>query len=131
MPVRQCGEDEQTIARLSRLILDGDAEARIAAREYLAGLFERRGEFDRAAGLLILNARAGAGGALTFLWLERLYLAQGDGRLAARAAAEAAKYLPPRTRKARIRSALRRMRRLLKGDGGRAPAPLVPSDVPK
>ena len=129
MPVWPCGDDQQAIARLSSLLQDGDADDRIAAREGLAGLYEQRGEFDRAAELLIMNARSGAGGALLFFWLERLYRAQGDVRLAARAATEAAKYLPPRTAKARIPSGLPRLRRLLRGDNGRTPTALVRSDV--
>lgn len=130
MSVRQYGDDRQATARLLKLLQDGNVDARIAARKCLAGLFEQRGEFERAAELLIMNARDGAGGALTFFWLERLYRAQGDVRLATRAAAEAAKYLPPKAKEPRIRSILRRVRRSARGDGARAAIALTPSDVP-
>lgn len=130
MPMRQCEDDEREVERLSGLLREGDAAVRIAAREGLAELYERRGEFDRAAEQLILNARDGAGGALTFLWLERLYRAQGDTRLATRAAAEAAKYLPPRIKERRPRSVLGRLLRTARDASGWVTAPMISRTVP-
>jgi hypothetical protein len=130
MPMRQCGDDEREAERLSALLREGDAADGIAAREGLAGLYERRGEFDRAAEQLIMNARAGAGGALTFLWLARLYRAQGDARLAARAAAEAAKYLPPKIKERRPVSVLGRLLRSARDARGRVPTPMISRHEP-
>lgn len=57
---------------------DGDADHKIAAREQLAGIFERRGMFEEAADLLVSNVRDGVRNADIFRWLARLFRAQGD-----------------------------------------------------
>ena len=92
-PTRQFANDDEAAQHWLILLRDGDADQKIAAREQLAAVFERRGMLEEAADLLASNVRDGVRSADIFRWLARLYRAQGDEVTAMQAAAEAAKYL--------------------------------------
>ena len=88
-------EDEAAQAWLT-VLRDGTHVQKIQAREHLASIFERRRMHEEAIDLLISNVRQGVRNADIFRWLARLHRAQGDEVMAMQAAAEAAKYLPPK-----------------------------------
>lgn len=69
---------------------DGTEGEKIEARAGLADVFEQRGMLEEAADLVAANVKAGSKDSETYRWLARLYRAQGQEDLAARAAAEAA-----------------------------------------
>lgn len=95
MPTRRFANDDEAAQHWLTLLREGDGDQKIAAREQLAAIFERRGMYEEAADLLASNVRDGIRNADIFRWLARLYRAQGDEVTAMQAAAEAAKYMTP------------------------------------
>ncbi len=82
---RAFANEEEEVDYYRGFLRDGAREQKIAAREELARLFERRGRLDMAAGLYEANVRAGDCSRATYERLAALHRRRGDALSEARA----------------------------------------------
>jgi hypothetical protein len=81
---RAFANEEEEVDYYRGFLRDGAREEKIAAREELAHLFERRGRLDMAAGLYEANVRAGDCSRATYERLAALHRQRGDALSEAR-----------------------------------------------